>query len=142
MNYFEELKKFYANIEEIGGMKPSTVAIWHALMYLCNKQGKTRIQISYRELQSMCGMKSNTLNACFDELIKAGRLYIDRNTRPLAYRVITFEEEENTKKYNNHIPPKKAITRSVEFKKQQATEPKEAKEPSILDLMDKVLRRI
>lgn len=79
MNYIKEINAFYNEIE-VTPLSSSAIALWYALLHMCNKSGwKTEFSVPVGTLSLKSGLSERTVSNARNELKTKG--YIDFRSR-------------------------------------------------------------
>lgn len=92
MNYIKELRAFYGQVIPQGTCGASEIALWHALMYLCNQTfWQTWFEVSLRRISAVSGLSKSGVLAARKRLVELGLIQVrTESTKCSRYRLISL----------------------------------------------------
>lgn len=92
MNYIKELRAFYGQVIPQGTCGASEIALWHALMYLCNQTfWQTWFEASLRRISAVSGLSKSGVLAARKRLVELGLIQVrTESTKCSRYRLISL----------------------------------------------------
>lgn len=98
MNYIKELRAFYGQVIPQGTCGASEIALWHALMYLCNQTfWQTWFEASLRRISAVSGLSKSGVLAARKRLVELGLIQVrTESTKCSRYRLISLVDVSDT----------------------------------------------
>lgn len=92
MNYIKQLRAFYGQVIPQGMCGASEIALWHALMYLCNQTfWQTWFEASLRRIAVVSGLSKSGVLAARKRLVELGLIQVrTESTKCSRYRLISL----------------------------------------------------